>query len=241
MFGFSLVKLQDFNFDGHFSKEIKPGDWYFYHSGVFRAGMLIHLAGCLPAGLLMVLQFLPAIRHKYLLFHRVNGYVVLLLLLLANAGACIIIPRAAQGLLATQSSESVLVLLTTFGMIMAYWNVKRLQIDQHRAWMLRTMFYYGSIITSRPATQIAVRIVSYIGGYYSIWSCDQIDFTYRQYGITGILKEKYPQCLQPNGTVDGQVVVKAGLDMLAVDGIGANVELSFSAGVSSTPHDLAST
>ena len=76
MFGFSLSRLQDFNYDDLFSKQIIPGYMYHFHKGSIRVGMILHLAGCLPAGLLMVLQFLPVIRHKYMIFHRINGYFV---------------------------------------------------------------------------------------------------------------------------------------------------------------------
>jgi len=38
----------------------------------------LHLSTCLPAGFLMVWQFVPVIRHKLLLlFHRINGYLII--------------------------------------------------------------------------------------------------------------------------------------------------------------------
>jgi hypothetical protein len=76
MFGFSLAKLQDFDYDRLIPKGLQPMYMYYFHSGTIRAGMIMHLAGCLPAGLLMGLQFTPIIRHKYILFHRINGYLV---------------------------------------------------------------------------------------------------------------------------------------------------------------------
>ena len=232
MFGFSLSRLEDYNFDNVFSINIAAGDWYWYHAGHYRVGMLLHLGGVLPAGLLMVLQFVPAIRHRVLLFHRINGYAVLLLLLVSNAGACMILSRSAGGIVATQTALAVLVILTTTGMAMAWWNIKRLQIDQHRAWMLRTMFYFGVIITTRLITYSGAAIISRMGGYYSVWSCDQVDFTYRQFGVEGILQKKYPQCLQPNGTLDGMVVIKAAWELLAPEQLGVDTEIPFSVGVS---------
>jgi len=76
MFGFSLSKLQDFDYANLFPKNVLPGYMYYFHSGTLRVGMIMHLAGCLPAGLLMGLQFTPVIRHKFILFHRINGYIV---------------------------------------------------------------------------------------------------------------------------------------------------------------------
>jgi hypothetical protein len=49
--------------------------------------------------------------------------------------------EAFGGTLATQSWIGALFILTTIGLGLAIYNVKMLQIDQHRAWMLRTWFY----------------------------------------------------------------------------------------------------
>lgn len=195
--------------------------------------MILHLAGCLPAGLAMVLQFVPAVRHKFIFFHRVNGYFVLVLLLASNAGASIVLRHNDSGTrVPTQAAEALLVILTTLGMAMAYWNIKRLQIDQHRAWMIRTMFLFGTIITSRVIDNLASLIIARIGDYYEVWSCAQIDFTYKQFGVSGILAAKYPQCLIPNGTLDGRVVVKAVYELTAPEGLGTAGAIPFGAAVS---------
>jgi hypothetical protein len=49
--------------------------------------------------------------------------------------------EAFGGTTTTQSWIGALFILTTVGLGLAYYNVKVLQIDQHRAWMLRTWFY----------------------------------------------------------------------------------------------------
>ena len=79
-------------------------------------------------------QFTPIIRHKFLLFHRICGYVAILLLLLSNAGALMIARHTFGGGLETQTVIGLLVLLSTISVIMAYYNIKKLQIEQHRAW-----------------------------------------------------------------------------------------------------------
>lgn len=100
--------------------------------------MRIHLYCILPASLLVCLQFVPVIRHKAILFHRLNGYAVILLSLVSSAGTIIIAKHAFGGEFATQTWTGTLVILTTIGYIMAWINIKLLQIDQHRAWMMRT-------------------------------------------------------------------------------------------------------
>ncbi|KAH8797730.1 hypothetical protein F5884DRAFT_687721 [Xylogone sp. PMI_703] len=230
MFGFSLSRLQFYNYNKIFSVNINPGYMYYFRSGSYRVGMLMHLCGCLPAGILMVLQFVPAIRHFSIIFHRINGYIVLILLLISNAGACIVLPHPDSGTrVGIQSAEAMLVILTTCSLTMAYWNIRRLQIDQHRAWMIRSMFIFGVIISSRIIDNIAAVIISRIGTYYTVWTCDQIDYTYRQFGIEGILEKKYPQCLIPNGTLDGRVVVKAVHSVLEPESAGASGSIPFGA------------
>ena len=105
MLGFSSFSLRDFD-PAIFANHIGPGLLYIYSSGSYRIGMIIHLAGVLPAGILMVLQFTPAVRRKWITFHRMNGYVILLLLLLSN-GAVSVILRHNQGgnRIAAQTSE----------------------------------------------------------------------------------------------------------------------------------------
>jgi len=108
--------------------------------------MQLHLYTILPAGCLVVLQFVPVIRHKVILLHRLNGYLVIALSLVSSAGTVIILPHAFGGDFATVTIGGALVISTTFAYAMAVINIKLLQIDQHRAWMLRTWAY------GRPST-----------------------------------------------------------------------------------------
>jgi hypothetical protein len=206
MFAFSLSRLQDLNYHHIFKEEFAliAGYWYYFHAGTFRIGMIVHLAAVLPAGILMVLQFTPVIRHKFITFHRINGYTVILLLLISNASACIILRHNQGGgaRIAAQTAEAFMVIITTLGLALAWWNIRRKQIDQHRAWMLRTMFYMGTIITSRLLNEAAVPIITRMGGYYGVWSCNEIDFLYQNLGLPFPAAE-YAPCLLPDGSLDG--------------------------------------
>ncbi|KAL8658014.1 MAG: hypothetical protein Q9226_001348 [Calogaya cf. arnoldii] len=214
MLGFSLSRLSDLDFDHHFKNgfALVPGYWYYFHHGPRRMGMILHLATVLPAGILMVLQFTPVIRKKFITFHRINGYTVLLLLLISNGAACVVLPHKQGGgaRTATQAAEAFLVIITTLGMAMAWWNIRRKQIDQHRAWMLRTMFYMGTIVTSRVINFISAPILARIDNYYGVWSCDELDFLYKNLALP-FPEAEYPRCLLPDGTLDSgfRVAVKA--------------------------------
>jgi hypothetical protein len=96
MLGFVLARFMYFDIDGVFCNTTRrsggnsalPGECYYYRQpGRDRVGLLLHLAGVLPAGLLVGLQFLPAVRHKLLVVHRILGYVLLVLAVVGTAGA----------------------------------------------------------------------------------------------------------------------------------------------------------
>ncbi|RYP24152.1 hypothetical protein DL765_000647 [Monosporascus sp. GIB2] len=229
MLGFSLSRLQDFNYDELFAINIAPGYMYYFHAGAYRVGMILHLAGALPASILLVLQFTPVIRRRYITFHRINGYVTLVLFFISNAAACIVLRHNHSGnRIAAQSAEAFLVIATTIGMGLAWWNIRRLQIDQHRAWMLRTMFYMGTIVTSRILTNIASKIVTRMGDYYMVWSCDELDFLYKEYGL-GEIPDMYSQCFSPNGTLYNRVVINAARLPTAPERAGASSTVPFGA------------
>lgn len=111
-------------------------------------GMKLHLYTIIPAALLVCFQFVPVIRHKIILFHRMNGYAVVVLSLISNAGTIIITRHAFGGDFSTQTWTGAMVILTTIGYIMAWVNIKLLQIDQHRAWMMRTWAWVCWLIST---------------------------------------------------------------------------------------------
>ncbi|TKA68273.1 hypothetical protein B0A49_10041 [Cryomyces minteri] len=157
LLGFILARFQYLNIDGIFAKSAAPGEWYWYGRDHYRIGIIMHLSAIIPAGFLVCFQFVPVLRHM-------------------SCCALMIARRAFGGELATQTGVGLLAIITTLGVSMAYYNIKRLQIDQHRAWMLRTWFYAGSIITLRLILIISAHIISSIGSYYLAVPCDEIDF-----------------------------------------------------------------
>lgn len=228
MLGFSLARLSYLNVAGtaksSFANSSAPGEWYWYRTGHYRVGITIHLVTILPAGLLMVLQFIPIIRHRALIFHRVNGYLVVILVLVSNVGALMICRRSFGGSLDTQVAVGVLTIATTVSIFFAYYNIKRLQIDQHRAWMLRAMFYLGTIITARLIMVISALIISKIQSYYTTMRCDEMAFIY---GPRESVETLYPQCRSPNSTIDNLVVVHADFGAQRPETIAASLRMGF--------------
>jgi uncharacterized membrane protein YozB (DUF420 family) len=106
-----------------------------------------------------------------------------------------IVGQAFGGEVSTQAGVGLMVIVSTTGICMAYYNINRLQIEQHRAWMLKTFFYVcvslhpptnpyyfhsttplqmGSIITLRFILAIATQIISAQHNYYLSKSCSEI-------------------------------------------------------------------
>ena len=228
LLGFTLARLSYLNIGGttksSFAHSSAPGEWYWYRTGHYRVGITLHLGAILPAGLLIVWQFIPIIRHKLLIFHRINGYVLILLIFVANVGALMICRRSFGDTLETQTGVGSLVILTTTSICLAYYNIKRLQIDQHRAWMLRAAFYLGTIITLRLIMIISANIISIINSYYTTMSCDEIIFIYNS---SNSVKKLYPQCSSPNTTVDDMVAVHANFRSERPEQVASSLGVSF--------------
>jgi uncharacterized membrane protein len=167
----------------------------------------------------------PIIRHNSILLHRINGYIIIILVMVSNGGALLIIRRSFGGTLPTQAAMGLLVVMSTISISMAYYNIKRLQIEQHRAWMLRAMVYLGIIITTRIIMVIAAQVTTALGKYYVPMSCDEIDFIYRE--SPGHNNTMYPQCAASNMTTDGMIAVAANFGSSSREQLQASMELNF--------------
>ncbi|KAF6819499.1 hypothetical protein CSOJ01_01242 [Colletotrichum sojae] len=198
MLGFTLARVMYFDFHGVFcnpdhSQRILPGECFFYQKGAGRVGIIMHLAGILPAGFLACLQFVPVIRHKAILFHRLNGYIVLLLSAIGIIGVFMIARRTFGGGVGMQTAAGAGSVMFLGALGLAVYNVKKLQIEQHRAWMLRAWVYAGFIITMRIIGFLAARINASTGAtYYEVKQCAVLDFIFRhnQTKVLGL----YPDC-----------------------------------------------
>ncbi|KAK4107926.1 hypothetical protein N656DRAFT_784686 [Canariomyces notabilis] len=190
LMGFTLARLQYLDYYGIFCGDPGVGECYFYTRGIAEIGLLMHLATILPAGFLVVFQFVPAIRHKFILIHRLNGYVILALSLVGTVGAFMSMRNAFGGGLDTQLGLGLMGIMFVVSLALGYINIKRLQLEQHRAWMLRGWFYASSIITLRIIMIIMATIISETGGYWAVRQCAQVNYTLGEAST----RELYPDC-----------------------------------------------
>ena len=116
MLEFFCARVSYMNADGNASSSSKnsaaPGEWYKYRDGHYRIGIILHLVTCLPAFFLAVWPFVTVIRRKASLFHRLNGYAVIILVMLSNTGALMVARRVFGGGLDVQSAVGTLAILT---------------------------------------------------------------------------------------------------------------------------------
>lgn len=177
IFGFGCARVMYLDIDGIFRKaKIATGDWEYWQSGHKHIGIIMHLASVIPICFLLPWQFLPIVRHAAMLFHRINGSILCVLLLLATASAFMIARRSMGGTLENQTLFGILGIYSIVSLVMAYVNIKRLQIDQHRAWMLRAWFVAAAVISQRIIMIPTYHIVTDMNDYYFPMACHTIDY-----------------------------------------------------------------
>lgn len=143
LMGFVLARTMFLDFDGVLCNPESavgsaiPGQCYFYKKPGGRAGIMLHLAAILPAAFLAVFQFVPAIRHRAILVHRICGYIILVLVIASTVGVFFVIVYTYESMPDMQTAPAFSSLLFVVSKCIAFYNIKKLRIDRHRAWMIR--------------------------------------------------------------------------------------------------------
>lgn len=142
-----------------------------------------------------------------------------------------VIPIAAGGSPSTQVALGVLGTATTVSVVLAYINIKRLQIDQHRAWMIRTWVYAGSIISLRLVQMAANTFIAQHqnGHWYDIQTCSSVWKQWTLYGAPAgegnPTPYLYPQCTAPNSSE--RVIIKANVNGIGPESASASFHNTF--------------
>jgi len=88
--------------------------------------------------------------------------------------------------------------MTTIALVLAYVNIKRLQIDQHRAWMLRAWTWAASIVSLRLILLAAMHVCIVYGyTFHTAIRCAEIYFMYQHVGVPDVANptaQIYLQC-----------------------------------------------
>ncbi|KAL2287533.1 hypothetical protein FJTKL_04970 [Diaporthe vaccinii] len=237
LLGFTLSRAPYLDYYGVFCKpkslapslHAAPGECYFFlNGGREQIGMMMHLYGIIPCCLLLSFQFVPIVRRKAIMFHRINGYIVVLLMAVAVVGGLMVTRNAFGGDVSFQVANVLLGASVTICLALAMINIMRLQIDQHRAWMLRAWVLASSIVTMRIVQNIACRAASG-QGYTAMRPCAQIDSD----GVLprSVIERAWPECtVYFTGThPDQQALVRADYYGLPIE---INVAISIVSGAS---------
>ncbi|GAT24912.1 unnamed protein product [Aspergillus luchuensis] len=235
LLGFSLARLMYLNFDGIFcpadqnKADALPGECFYYQDTRGRVGILLHLGAILPACLLAFLQFVPVIRHKVILFHRINGYLVIIGSFTGMAGVLMIAEHSFGGGVSIQIALGVALIIFLSCICIAYYNIKRLQIEQHRAWMIRAWVCGGFIITMRiiGITTNKVLVALAPNQYFVSYSCSEISFMLN--GNQSVVQSLHPSCTGTNPNHHVLVNAFSSNGTGNVDQAAAGLDISFSA------------
>ncbi|KAJ4038311.1 hypothetical protein NW756_008555 [Fusarium oxysporum] len=234
MFGFALARMMFLNYNGIYCNPNSAGNgagpgecWSYNRKDLYKIGIKMHLYTIIPASFLIVFQFVPFIRYKALLFHRMNGYIVVVLAVIGTVGAIIIAPVAFGGSLSVRAAVGLMSIMFLGSLFLAIWNIKTLQLEQHRAWMLRAWFYNsqaGSIITLRIIMIISALVMSKTPSFRLPMQCAKVASFYDD---TESLIAKYPTCQDLNAWV----AIQGDMSGESTENIASALSLGFSMGI----------
>ncbi|KAJ6589089.1 hypothetical protein B0H19DRAFT_230385 [Mycena capillaripes] len=141
--------------------QLIPGEWFWFRQPMYKINLFIHIYLTTLGGIGAVLQFIPSIRRRAVILHRLNGYGVLFCLIVGNICGSIIARRSFGGELNVQSAYMILGFMILFTGLMGIYNVKK-DTRQHRKWMLRMVVYFAVAITARLIMLAAREIITII-------------------------------------------------------------------------------
>ncbi|KAG8744039.1 hypothetical protein FRC10_010928 [Ceratobasidium sp. 414] len=164
----SFIARVSYIFPGGFEANLTRGENYYFQIPLKKALLWTHIASLLPAGLLAVTQFIPRIRARAINFHRTAGKIVIILTIISIITAWAVVPVSFGGDLAVQSGMYTLGTMILWSTMKAWAAIQRLQIDEHRAWVIRAWSYYMSVVTLRFTMIVAMVVISLTGGFYQV-------------------------------------------------------------------------
>jgi hypothetical protein len=115
----------------------------------YNLSLTLHLACILPAGLLALPQFVPAMRRRFPRLHRYTGRASFALALPGIAAVPGLLDRSFGGGLDVQSSSLLLAGLTTWAVARAWAAARARRFAEHARWATRAWVWLGCVVTHR--------------------------------------------------------------------------------------------
>jgi uncharacterized membrane protein len=119
----------------------------------FAKHMVLTLVHIIPGALFLVLvplQFVPAIRTKYLGVHRWMGRILVVSGLVIGTSALVMSYTMNIGGPNETAATTLFGILFLFCLIKAYRHIRRKEVAQHREWMIRAFGIGLGVATTRP-------------------------------------------------------------------------------------------
>lgn len=108
-----------------------------------------HILGGGVALLLGWMQFLPRLRARRVALHRLLGKIYVAAILLFGATGGFVVALVANGGFPSTLGFGCLAVLWFFSTLLAYRSIRRKDIDQHKAWMIRSYALTFAAVTLR--------------------------------------------------------------------------------------------
>ncbi|KAG8686036.1 hypothetical protein FRC12_024105 [Ceratobasidium sp. 428] len=178
-------------FPNGFEVNLTRGENYYFQVPLNKAFLWAHIAAVLPAGLLVIIQFIPRIRARAINVHRTAGKIVFILTFISIITAWGVTRVSFGGDLASQSGMYTLGAMILWSTTKAWLAIRRLDIDEHRAWVIRAWSYYMSVVTLRLIMVVAMTVISLTGGLYQAIPCGEVAYILNN---RSEYSRKYPQC-----------------------------------------------
>ncbi|KAG9088086.1 hypothetical protein FS749_002425 [Ceratobasidium sp. UAMH 11750] len=169
--------------------------------------------------MLAVVQSVPRVRARAINYHRKVGRVINVMSFVSVMTGWGMGRLAFGGDLATQSSVYLLGAMVLWSVVKAWLAIRRLQIDEHRMWIIRAWSYQAQVLTERLVMRILMIYIWKAGGYYYTIPCDVIAYILNNQELYA---HDYPQCqaewIGPRVThvsIEANAVEKTGLGITA--------------------------
>ncbi|KAH8804428.1 hypothetical protein F5884DRAFT_796011 [Xylogone sp. PMI_703] len=177
--------------EGDFNHAVPGECWLYDQKPRYRPAIWLHLITAIPAGFLVIFQFVPSIKRKSMVFHRLNGWLTTGLGFFTTISVLFVTRATFGGDVDIQTAIGLTAIMFLGSLAISIYNIRKLQIEQHRAWMLRAWLYAGSILTLRAILFAASMIMSF-DEYYHSMKCAEIATFYPD---TQSLVDVYPTCI----------------------------------------------
>ncbi|QRV89374.1 hypothetical protein RhiJN_17392 [Ceratobasidium sp. AG-Ba] len=124
-------------------------------------------------------------------FHRNAGKVINILTFISTLSAWGVAYVSFGGDMSIQGGSYALGIMTLWSTVKSWTAIRRLQIDEHRTWVIRSWSYQMSVITLRVLAVSLAIIISIVGGFYHSMPCKEVEFILNDKDLYAL---EYPQC-----------------------------------------------